>query len=391
MKIAIIGASIAGLTAATLLKQDHQLTIYEQNPDALKNQGAGIVIPVELFNALLEQNIVNNNISAIGIIKRSIIANENNHEKLICEQNLVARALHWQTLYAQLKTNISNALIKPKKIVHIKEIQAEENYDLIIGADGHHSIIAKTICNTMAPLYAGYIAWRGTVPLVECISPEIFGSITESTVPYFVYPNGHCLMYLVVEPDTDQILINWVLYEKRTEASLQNVLSMNKDAHQYRTLARGQMDTEQKKYLHEMSSVLPKIAHEIIMHTSEPFIQPVYTRVAPHRSNAQGNTILIGDAASTLPPHTASGATKGMTDALQITAAINNNGLEGIKEWAMMRQLDDQKLLGLSNRMKDFLVMNTPDWSTMTALKFAEIWSKVIAGESWYTSNTSEK
>ncbi len=393
MKIAIIGASIAGLAAtALLLKQGHEVVVYEQHPESLKDQGAGVTVTQELLDKLRENNILSEDVPIVNITKRSIVRSSLERAETIADQtSFSARALHWQTLYTLLKSKVPEKNIKTShRVDTIENLTIDgEKFDLILGADGHNSFTAKTLFKEIKPEYAGYIAWRGTVLLDDFSDSllrknlnEIFGQAHESTAPYFVYPFGHCLMYLIHDPKTKNVLINWVLYEKKEEETLTSS----------QTVSRGQLPEAQKRYLHSLiKEILPPIAQAIIKQTTDPFVQPIYTTRMPHRINDQGTIALLGDAAGTMPPHTGSGALKGITDALQIIAALKSEGLAGIKKWGKVRLAEDTALHGLAERMKYFWVLNTPNWQNMTQDTFEEIWKKVLAGQAWYTEQQDQK
>lgn len=390
MKIAVIGRSIAGsamLVALEKLSPEHTVTVYEQHEGPLNNQGAGITIMPALLDELKKMQILSD-IPTAHIVKRSIVrANAYCGAEKICDQNFAANTLHWQTLYSQLNAQITQANIKTGfRVNSIADLQ-NEKYDLIIGADGHDSLTARTICEGIKSEYAGYIAWRGTVAL-ENDCQEILGDIHQSTALYFVYPLGHCIMYLIHDPQTNQASINWVQYEKRNKASLQGVLMQSADTQQYKTIPRGALNNTQKEYLASLIKFLPQSAQKIILRTPYPFIQPVYTTFVPQRINAQGNIVLIGDAGATRAPHLGSGAAEGINDALRLTAAIKAEGLIGAKKWAATRELEDKKLYELSERMKQFWVLDPPHWQSMSAENFETLWGKVLAGESWYTATT---
>ncbi len=396
MKIAIIGASISGLACAGLLLKEgegHDVTVFEQHTQELSDQGAGITITPELIARLKELHILDNNSPAVHIHKRRIISNKENQSEIICAQNFSANGLHWQTLYAALKAQVPEEKIKKGcRVTKIdgttltfthQQQPAQATFDFILGADGYHSLTAQTICNEILADYAGYIAWRGTTKFHH---PELFGQSHASHALYFVYPKGHCIMYLIHEPETNEVLINWVLYEKRIEATLKNVLPFNEEYQQYQTIARGQLPELQKQYLHDLAKQLPKEAQSIIMNTIAPFIQPIYLIRPNLKVSQDGKIALLGDAAGTLPPQAGSGAVKGLLDALQIIPAIKANDL---KSWGHARKMEDEKLFALASRMQDFWVLDMPDWQNMSAQDFEESWGKLMSGQKWYAANPS--
>lgn len=57
-----------------------------------------------------------------------------------------------------------------------------------------HSTFARML---RGMTYAGYVAWRATVLLSQVLTPECF----QQQIPYFVYPQGHILLYTIPAKD----------------------------------------------------------------------------------------------------------------------------------------------------------------------------------------------
>ncbi|HLF66169.1 MAG TPA: NAD(P)-binding protein, partial [Gammaproteobacteria bacterium] len=157
MRIAIIGGSISSLAALKLLlEQGHEVTVFEQHPHSLDDQGAGITITPELFATLKNHHIFDQDQTIVHIGSRTILCNNHHQTEIICEQKFSAHALHWQTLYTKLKAAVPHDNIKSghrvlkidgKTLTTLHQgKESQQTFDLIIGADGYHSLTAKHIC-----------------------------------------------------------------------------------------------------------------------------------------------------------------------------------------------------------------------------------------------------
>lgn len=73
------------------------------------------------------------------------------------------------------------------------------------------------------PIYTGYVVWRGLVEIPSGLEQKDF----QEHSPYFVFPNGHLLVYRVPAKDyktSGATYLNWVMYEDRSGESLTDLL-----------------------------------------------------------------------------------------------------------------------------------------------------------------------
>src|SRR6185436_71778 len=65
------------------------------------------------------------------------------------------------------------------------------NGDLLVGADGLHSVVRTQFLPELAPRYAGYVAWRGVVE-AEALSPDLRVLMLHRMV--FGFPDGELML-----------------------------------------------------------------------------------------------------------------------------------------------------------------------------------------------------
>ena len=93
--------------------------------------------------------------------------------------------------------------------------------DMVIGADGPSSTVRKILLPEVKREYAGYVAWRGTVPESEA-SPEAQDAFVEKFA--FFHARGTQILAYVIPGENGALepgkrLINWVWYCNDTEGS----------------------------------------------------------------------------------------------------------------------------------------------------------------------------
>ena len=178
LKIAIIGASIAGSVCAILLSHlGFDINVFEQrSPGAMSDRGTGIGLPQQLVHQLLERHLIDIDFPKYSINKRQFFVYERelNKERLLTEHPIAMYIIHWGYLYQQLAKRLPQALVKYNhKLTHLlqennKNIltfnnEVVERYDLVIFADGYDSIGRQFLFPEAKPTFANYIVWRGIV------------------------------------------------------------------------------------------------------------------------------------------------------------------------------------------------------------------------------------
>lgn len=179
MKITLIGAGIGGLTTAIALKQKgFEIEIFEAAPK-FKNAGSGINLALNamqvykklgLYDTIFEAGSLTNSMTITDekLNPLSVIDIKHFTEKF----NVQSVAIHRAKLHQILLNELSDVPLHLNKKVKALR-QSENGIDLdfedgtshkasvLIGADGIHSIIRKSIFDNTTIRSAKQVCWRG--------------------------------------------------------------------------------------------------------------------------------------------------------------------------------------------------------------------------------------
>jgi salicylate hydroxylase len=229
--IAIVGGGIGGLTAAlALLRRGIDVDVYEQAPE-LRELGAGVQISANgtcVLHALgLRQALEQVQVLPAG--KAIRLWNTGQTWKLFdLGLESVERYGHpYITIHrGDLHDAIARAVRKAKPdAIHLgrKLTALTQNADevelrfeagepvraeIVVGADGLHSVVRAHLFGAAKPQFCGIIAWRGVVPM-ERLPPSISRRIGTN----WVGPGGHVVHY----PLRTGTLLNFAGFGERAD------------------------------------------------------------------------------------------------------------------------------------------------------------------------------
>ena len=368
-KAAVIGGSLAGLSAAVVLgRVGYDVALYEQSFRTLRSQGAGIVLKPQV-ELLLER---------FGTVAPEKIATSCSERQYLradgsCDRTLAMpqRFTAWNVLYRHLRASISDECYHlGKRVITVDDGDKSatlhfadgQRYkaDLVIAADGWNSAVRHALLPAVKPVYAGYVAWRGVVD--ERDVPEEVLEVFTDRFTIFEVPDGrHCLCYLVpgaggeLEPGLRRL--NWVWYiDVGLGAELDFQLTDSSGERRELSVPPGSASEAFITAVHKRArSTLPRVFAELVCCTREPFIQAIADLASPRM--AWQRCALVGDAAFVPRPHIAASTAKAVGDVLALAAALEHAGVgnepAALRRWepgrlAVGRELDKQgRRLGL--------------------------------------------
>jgi len=181
----IIGGGIGGVTAALALQQAGlDVTVFEQ-ADALKEVGSGLPLWTNALRALARLGLTDV-LETIGasVTAGSITTWQGNiladlrAEELLKQLGTINTVVHRAELLAMLLKALGEERVQlgarctgfSQDTAHVCASFAdgrEAQGDLLIGADGLHSVIRTQLFGPSKPRYAGYTCWRGVAHITR--------------------------------------------------------------------------------------------------------------------------------------------------------------------------------------------------------------------------------
>ena len=325
LNIAIIGAGIGGLAAAAcLMRVGHQVRIYEQ-ARAFARVGAGIQQAPNAVKVLrrlgLEPALHNAAYRPQSSLNRQYDTGEITWERPLgqhAEDRYGAPYfyMHRGDLHAML-----NGIVPPEVIHHNKRLArfdtdengvtltfddgARETADVLIGADGVHSVVREQLFGKDAARFTGRVAYRTTFPAELLQEPLLDGSAK------WWGPDRHIVMYYV-NPALDEVYFVTSTPEPEFEVESWSEigdLSQLRDAYQdFHPRVRGVLDA------------CPSV-HKWALVEREPMARWGGDRVT-----------LLGDACHPMTPYMAQGAATSIEDAAVLSRALDGIGIGGVNE-----------------------------------------------------------
>ncbi|MFJ9680545.1 FAD-dependent monooxygenase [Streptomyces sp. NPDC101194] len=329
VKVLIVGGSVGGLAAAHEMRAvGAEAAVYERSAGRMEARGAGVVMQPEV-EALLVRLRMSARAVSVELWERQQLHLHGRATRYEAPQLMTA----WDTLYRALREPLAGVCYRLDSAlrrvrVEGSEVTAEfaDGYTtqghFLVGADGIGSATRRLLGGNVRPSYAGYVAWRGLEP--EAALPGDLLELLTGRFTFFGSDGMQMLCYLVPGPEGELTegsrRVNWVWYVNVPERDLPRLLASRSGKPYTTFLPPGEMvlDTAAELAVTAEASLPPQFAE--LVRRSDVFMQPVFD-LPPHRMVAD-HAALIGDAAGTVRPHTASGTSKAFADAAGLAAAL---------------------------------------------------------------------
>jgi 2,6-dihydroxypyridine 3-monooxygenase len=331
-RVAVVGGSLGGLTAALLLGElGLDVTVHERSGAELEQRGAGIGFLPASSRYLVERARLD--LDEISVSTRCIRYLDR-QGGVVHEQSQAYRFSNWNTVYRSLlrcfgreRYLLGRECVDIRETggrVHVTEADGNElQVDLLVCADGVGSRARARLLPDVGAQYAGYVAWRGLVPerdLGAAAAPFA------DAITYHVLANSHVLVYPIPGMDgsveAGRRLINFVWYRNYLPGGELTDLMTDRDG----CLREVSLPPGAARRVHveEMRAVaearLPEPIARVVLAAEEPFVQAILDVEVPRM--AFGRVCLVGDAAFAVRPHAAAGTAKAAADAWALAAAL---------------------------------------------------------------------
>ncbi|AVQ33685.1 hypothetical protein C7J88_05700 [Staphylococcus muscae] len=368
MKIGIVGAGIGGLTLAALLReQKHEVHIFDQQ-DAIREVGAGIGIGDNVIEKLGDHDLAKG-IKNIGhILKTTRMLDEQGQvisevpfadgttNLTILRQTLVETIASYVTddmLYFNHEVTAVESTDTMARL-HFRE-QESQTFDLVVGADGIHSIVRQTVQPKAQVQYQGYTCFRGMVEDV----PE-FGQVADE------YWGAKGRFGIVPLLDGKAY---WFAAINAKENDLQ-----------YKRYNKPYLQAYFNQYPEPVRHILDRQPETGILHHDIYDLKPLHTFVY------QTRIVLLGDAAHATTPNMGQGAGQAMEDAIVLANVLDKYETlaEALKRYDKLRVKHTAKVIKRSRkigriaqkqgalmiRLRNGVARKLPKWVISRQLKF---------------------
>jgi len=299
----------------------------------------------------------------------------------LARQPFAVAAENWSILWRVLRAKVPDATYRAGTSVTAIEpdeagavvttTEGQERFDVVIGADGYRSLVRRYVSPGSEIVPSGYAIWRGSYP-ERLLPAEIIADLERET-GFYLFPGGHGGAYLIPDPlDAASRLVNCGLY--LMSATPIESLSL---------MAPGTVNSELKdQFTRAVDRQLPRFWAEIMgkIGWERLSVQPVYdVTVARY---ASGRLALIGDAGAVARPHTASGASTALQDALALERHCRQAGTwgEALARYDRERCTAGNAQAELGRRLGQALMQNAPDWAAIRPEDFPGWMSAVLSG-----------
>jgi 2,6-dihydroxypyridine 3-monooxygenase len=335
--VVVVGGSLGGLTAALVLRDAGcDVRVFERSSSALQARGAGIAALDVTLRYLTERGGLRPEdvCSSTGWIR--FLRGDGSTEH---EQRHRYRFSSWNTIYRSLLP-----LFDADRYLLGREVASFDQYDhgvsvtltdgshagadLLVCADGVGSAARARLVPGVVPEYAGYVAWRGTLP--ERDASAATRRALDDAITYQVLDGSHILVYPIPSLDGSLLpgdrLINVVWYVNVAAGPELGRLMTGRDGIR-RAVSLPPGAATDRAVMGMRRAAADELAApiaEVVTGMAEPFVQAIYDLGVPRM--AFGRTCLIGDAAFAVRPHAAAGTAKAADDAWALAEELTASG-----------------------------------------------------------------
>ena len=323
-RVGIVGGSLGGLTAGLVLSElGCDVDVFERSRAALEGRGAGILVLDDTVRYLVEHaaksgkrgDVIGTVCSRTGWVR---YLNPDGTTRY--EERRPYRFSSWNTMYRALmqcfepeRYHLGKEMVDFEQGPNDVRVRFADGTssacDLLVCADGIDSTSRQRLLPAVRPRYAGYVAWRGTVPERE-LSAETFDCLRDA-ITYQLLPNSHILVYPIPSQDGSvepgRRLMNFVWYRNVAEGADLDALMVDRQGR--RRSVSMPPGAVQPPFADELRAVagatMAAPIAEVVCRSVEPFVQVIFDVEVP--AMAFGRVCLIGDAAFALRPHAAAG------------------------------------------------------------------------------------
>ena len=351
MKIAIVGGGIGGLTAALALSQNaHDITVFERSA-GIREIGAGVQISPNA-SRLLHSLGLGAAYSEISVNPHRVVLRRWEDDSIIRATDLDESFLsQHQVPLANVARNelveilgdavAARANVTMKFSTHVVSVEpgdassevifvdgSSQSFDIVIGADGIHSVVRPCVGGVDKPRFSGSAAYRALVPrsAVEDLPIDVTNRMgpDRHVVSYFIGRNRSHLNLVCISPEDSWETESWT--EQGTKDDLYSRF---------------------EGWSPEFLSLLGRVEEPI-------FRWALYDR-EPLEQWGIGTTTLLGDACHPMLPFMAQGSCQAIEDAIVLARCLSDANTKDVA--SALRRYEDARQ-GRTAQVQTSSVMN---------------------------------
>jgi 2-polyprenyl-6-methoxyphenol hydroxylase-like FAD-dependent oxidoreductase len=362
LSIAIVGAGIGGLAVAAALRRiGFAATVYEQ-AEAFARVGAGIQQSpnaVKVHRGLgIEDRLRQVAFAPTSSLNRDAITGKVTNDHPLgraAEERYGAPylTLHRGDLHAALAGLVPvQSIVRGKKLVRIEARGArvtlafadgtEVEADLVIGADGTHSIVRDHVAGPEQARFTGRLAYRATFPASRFRGLDIGTPRTK-----WWGKDRHIVIYYVTAA-RDEVYFTTSLPERADWMTRESWST------------KGDLAEMRAGFAHFHSDV-----QAVLAAAPEVYKWGIYER-DPLPAWSKGRLVLLGDACHPMTPYMASGAAMALEDAV-----------------VLARCLEDEDCESLEAALRTYEATRKPRTSVVQAGSSANTWMRSETNPDW--------
>ena len=337
MKIAIIGGGIGGLTGALALSQNaHDITVFERSA-GIREIGAGVQISPNA-GRLLHSLGLGAAYSEISVNPQRVVLRRWEDDSIIRATDLDESFLsQHQVPLANVARNelveilgiavAARANVTLKFSTHVVKVEpgdassevifadgSSQSFDIVVGADGIHSVVRPCVGGIDKPRFSGSAAYRALVPrsAVEDLPIDVTNRMgpDRHVVSYFIGRNRSHLNLVCISPEDSWETESWT-----EQGTMEDLLSRFEG------------------WSAEFLSLLGRVEEPI-------FRWALYDR-EPLEQWGIGTTTLLGDACHPMLPFMAQGSCQAIEDAVVLARCLSETNTKDVA--SALRRYEDAR------------------------------------------------
>ena len=344
-RVTVLGAGVAGLSVALALARRGALVTVLEQAEAIREVGAGLQISpngagvlqalglgsaleavtcrgqaVELWNGLAESPLVRMAVGAIDPGRGWHFLHRADLIELL-RAGALAAGVEIRLWHRAASVNLSGA--RPMLVLD----QGHAEADLLIGADGLHSVTRAALNGAARPFFTGQAAWRAVI----ANDPSQAQDDAQNRAEVHLGPGRHLVSY----PLRGGLLRNIVAVEERG-TWVEESWSLRADPLELR-LAFAEFGPRVRGWLDRVDET----------HLWGLFRHPVAG--VWQRRLSEGGVAILGDAAHPTLPFLAQGACMALEDAWVLAEALDELGLAGLGAYQTRREARCRRIVAAAN------------------------------------------